>query len=829
AFLKLLIVPRHNYYTEWSDIQWGTFTISFTLTPTTLSQLLLSNGYVWKLPRNLLVKFHDIMKISSNRSSAGIMDEFCGSDFWDANLTWHTNEPDLTPCFQQTVLIWAPCVFLWAFSLIEIYYIRSSRNRDIPWGFLNAAKVAVTCALVILTTVDLIKAIVIQEDAEVFAVHFYTPVIKIASFVLAGVLMFYNKKHGLQTSGLLWLFWFFLMIFAIPQCRSEVRNSNMRSTLGIEDSWAEYRYVSFMIYFTFVCEMFLLNCFADKPPRVTNYDKDEKPCPELSASFLSRMFFAWFDSLAWRGFRKPLENSDLWNMKPEDSAKEVMPLFAKYWNKTLAKTAEKNKPTPPKATFSKDSASVNFTKPKERKTASILPAIVKAFGPTFLFGAMLKLFQDILTFVSPQVLRLLINFVGTSGDENPEEDWKGIFYAVLLFVVASTQTLFLAQYFNRMFFVGLRIRTALISAIYRKALVLSNSARKESTVGEIVNLMAVDAQRFMDLTAYINMIWSAPLQIALALYFLWDILGPSVLAGLAVMIILIPVNSVIANKVKTLQIRQMKNKDERVKLMNEVLSGIKVLKLYAWEPSFEKQVLSIREREVQVLKEQAYLNAGTSFIWSCAPFLVALITFATYVLVDEANVLDASTAFVSLSLFNILRFPLSMLPMLISNMVQRFVFSVFLSTLSLYLGALSAARLMHAQLLRSVVRAPTTTFFDVTPVGRILNRFSKDVSEVDSDLPATLRAWVACFFGAINAKTFAVLSIYLGALAIILGTLRATIHMHEELLRNILRLPNEFFDTTPIGRILMRFTNDVNTMDTKLRFHLRNCLVYIFG
>lgn len=72
------------------------------------------------------------------------------------------------------------------------------------------------------------------------------------------------------------------------------------------------------------------------------------------------------------------------------------------------------------------------------------------------------------------------------------------------------------------------------------------------------------------------MIWSAPLQIALALYFLWGILGPSVLAGLAVMIVLIPVNGLIANRVKTLQIRQMKYKDERVKLMNEVLNGIKV-------------------------------------------------------------------------------------------------------------------------------------------------------------------------------------------------------------------------------------------------------------
>lgn len=88
------------------------------------------------------------------------------------------------------------------------------------------------------------------------------------------------------------------------------------------------------------------------------------------------------------------------------------------------------------------------------------------------------------------------------------------------------------------------------------------------------------------------------------------------------MIILIPVNGVIANKVKQLQIKQMQNKDERVKLMNEILSGIKVLKLYAWEPSFEDQVQSIREKEIKVLKEAAYLNAGTSFIWSCAPFMV---------------------------------------------------------------------------------------------------------------------------------------------------------------------------------------------------------------
>lgn len=98
-------------------------------------------------------------------------------------------------------------------------------------------------------------------------------------------------------------------------------------------------------------------------------------------------------------------------------------------------------------------------------------------------------------------------------------------YAGLMLVVASVQTIVLSQYFYRMMLVGLRTRTALISSIYRKSLRMSNASRKESTVGEIVNLMSVDAQRFMELTTYLNMIWSAPLQIALALYFLWDLLG----------------------------------------------------------------------------------------------------------------------------------------------------------------------------------------------------------------------------------------------------------------------------------------------------------------
>ncbi|XP_049538577.1 multidrug resistance-associated protein 1 isoform X2 [Anopheles darlingi] len=592
------------------------------------------------------------------------MDDFCGSKFWDLNLTWYTDDPDLTPCFQQTVLVWAPCAFLWVFSLLELYYLRRSPNKDIPWSFVNLSKLFLIGLLIVLTIVDLANAI--STDGVSAPVFYYTPAIKIATFVFAGILVFLNKRYGMRTSGLLFMFWLLLTIFSIPRVRTEIRAHEARL---VADTWAEYQLISFMIFFAATVLLLLLNFFVDKAPRESKYEITAKDCPELSASFPSRIFFGWFDRLAWVGFRKPLEVEDLWHMKPEDSSKEVAPAFLEHWNKTLEKTYQ-TRETSNEASYKKfgNTGRVDFRTTKSKSIASILPALVKTFGGTFLFGSFLKLGQDLLTFASPQILKLLINFV--SGDDPM---WKGLLYAITMFIVAGTQTLLLGQYFNRMFFVGLRIRTALISAIYRKALIISNSARKTSTVGEIVNLMAVDAQRFMDLTTYINMIWSAPLQIALALFFLWQILGPSVLAGLAVMIILIPVNGVIANMIKTLQIKQMKNKDERVKLMNEVLSGIKVLKLYAWEPSFEQQVLKIRDKEVKVLKSAAYLNAGTSFIWSCAPFLVTIISFTTYVLSDNSHVLTPEKAFVCLTLFEILRMPLVLLPVLIVYTIQTSV------------------------------------------------------------------------------------------------------------------------------------------------------------
>uniref|UniRef100_A0A0K8S5R1 ABC transmembrane type-1 domain-containing protein n=1 Tax=Lygus hesperus TaxID=30085 RepID=A0A0K8S5R1_LYGHE len=501
------------------------------------------------------------------------LQQFCGSEFWNSNLTWYTNTPRFTPCFEETVLAWVPCIFLVVFLPFDIYFSINSREKNIPWNWRSKSKTIVCFINLLSSVLDFIyssKEFFVGQN--VYPVEFVSPAIRAFELSACLGLILFHRLRGVRSSGLLFLFWFLVVLTGLPRTSSIFRF--MDETLG----WHE---VTFLVFYFSSVIIFALHFIADIEPLEHDYPKTSNPRPEISASFPSRLTFSWFASLALLGYRRPLVSSDLWNLNYEDTAAEVFPVFDKHWKATLAKNAGKLE-----ATYNGKVDGVNFGGIGKNtvKPSSILPALWKTFWPSFVFGSILKLGQDLLGFVSPQVLALLIEFI--QGDE---PQWKGYLYVFLLMITAALQTLFLAQYFYKLMFIGMHTRTALISTIYRKALRLSSAARKESTVGEIVNIMSVDAQRFTDITTHLNMLWSAPLQISLALYFLWQILGPSVLAGLAVMIIIIPVNGFIANKMKTLQIKQMKNKDERIKIMSEILSGIKVLKLYAWEPSFNNK------------------------------------------------------------------------------------------------------------------------------------------------------------------------------------------------------------------------------------------------
>lgn len=189
----------------------------------------------------------------------------------NTTAAWEVDDPDLTTCFEQTILIWIPCAFLWLFSIIELHYIRRSPNKNIPWTWKNVIKLGLTVFLIILTFVDIGIAISKQDAFAVHQVHFYTPVIKIASFVLAACLLYYNKVNGLRTSGLLFLFWLSLVIFSVPTCRTHIR---FRESQELNE-WDNYQFISFMIFFGSSIIILFVNCFADNEPRESIHQKTE--------------------------------------------------------------------------------------------------------------------------------------------------------------------------------------------------------------------------------------------------------------------------------------------------------------------------------------------------------------------------------------------------------------------------------------------------------------------------------------------------------------------------------------------------------------------------
>ncbi|NXI19483.1 MRP1 protein, partial [Irena cyanogastra] len=604
----------------------------------------------------------------------------------DWNLTWHTEDPDFTLCFQNTVLVWIPCVYLWLCFPVYSLYLRRHDRGYIQVSNLNKAKTALGLILWIVCWADLFYSFW-ERSQNIFRAPFFlvSPTVLGITMLLATFLIQYERIKGVQSSGVMTIFWFISLL-----CATVIFISKIKHALNTGADEDAFRYATFCIYFVLVLVELILCCFPEQPPLFSETVNDPNPCPEFSASFLSRITFWWITGLMIQGYRNPLEAKDLWSLNKEDKSEEIVPGLARNWAKEWSKT--KRQPlnmlyAPKKQQKSGNSngdvteeAEALIIKPSQKSSeASLFKVLYKTFGPYFFVSFLFKAAHDLLMFTGPEILKLLLNFVGNKAAPN----WQGYFYTVLLFVCACLQTLILHQYFHICFVTGMRLKTAIVGVIYRKALVITNSARKTSTVGEIVNLMSVDAQRFMDLATYINMIWSAPFQVILALYLLWRNLGPSVLAGVAVMVLLVPINAVMAMKTKTYQVAQMKSKDNRIKLMNEILNGIKVLKLYAWELAFREKVLEIRQKELQVLKKSAYLAAMATFTWVCAPFLVALSTFAVYVTVNKNNILDAQKAFVSLALFNILRFPLNMLPMVISNIVEA---SVSLKRLRVFLS-----------------------------------------------------------------------------------------------------------------------------------------------
>ncbi|EYC24578.1 hypothetical protein Y032_0013g1981 [Ancylostoma ceylanicum] len=555
--------------------------------------------------------------------------------------------PHITECVQHVDLSWLPALFLVIFCPLTLYDLYRSEHARASCHSPVTYRILICVLLVIDLSCSFFHnaysyLILNRKDTLHYLVGDCAQYIGLC---LALTLLIACRNRGIVTSGVLFNYWLLMTLCGLPELRFLLER---HFSAGVE---SDLHFCLYMIYYPLVCLELILSCFADTP---SGAFIGKQTCPELSTSFLNQITFNWFTGLAVKGYKKPLERDDLWGLNERDCANNLIPQFNHYFKPELLKCQD-------------DGKKVHGSPESKRHQPSVLMPLFKTYKFSFISGALLKLVFDLLQFVAPALLKQLISFI----QDRSQPLWVGIAIASLIFIVAVFQSMILHQYFHLMFRLGMNIRSVLTSAVYSKAMNLSNNARKNRTTGEIVNLMSVDIQRLQDMTTFVMLFWSAPLQVLLSIVFLWRILGVAVIAGLMILVAMVPFNSYISVKMRDCQVTQMKHKDERMKLMSEILNGIKVLKLYAWEKSMQSTVLNIREREIDVLKRLAFLNAATTLSWACAPFLVAVLSFAVFVTIDpDNNILTPQVTFVALALFNILRFPLAIFAMIFSQAVQ---------------------------------------------------------------------------------------------------------------------------------------------------------------
>ncbi|XP_075708502.1 ATP-binding cassette sub-family C member 4 isoform X1 [Rhinoderma darwinii] len=356
--------------------------------------------------------------------------------------------------------------------------------------------------------------------------------------------------------------------------------------------------------------------------------KESKTNPLQTANFCSKLFFCWLNSLFVIGHKRKLEEDDMYKVLPEDTSERLGEELQWYWDTELQEAQ------------------------KEGRVPRLTKAIIRCHWKAYSVLGFFTFIEESIKVIQPIFLGNVITYFEMDGPSD-----VALANAYINAAALSVCTLLLAVlhhiYFYHVLRAGMKLRVAMCHMIYRKALRLSNTAMGKTTTGQIVNLLSNDVNKFDQVTIFLHFIWAAPLQAIAVTVLLWIEIGPSCLAGMAVLIILMPLQTLLGKFFTSLRGKTAAFTDTRIRTMNEVISGMRIIKMYAWEQSFTELVNDIRKKEISKVLQSSYLRGINLASFFVASKIIVFVTFTTYVLLG--NVISASRVFVAVSLYSAVR------------------------------------------------------------------------------------------------------------------------------------------------------------------------------
>ncbi|CAJ0933836.1 unnamed protein product, partial [Mesorhabditis belari] len=372
----------------------------------------------------------------------------------------------------------------------------------------------------------------------------------------------------------------------------------------------------------------------------------ERPKEEASsfdrAGCFSICTFSWLSKLMSRGFKMPLEMVDLHNLPQKETSETLREKWNDAWKDEQMKHPQK---------------------------ISLTRALFCGLSTEPLFVLLLKsITQLIQFFIVPHLLKWLL---GSLSEKEIPLSFP-LLCAIGLFInleAISLLTGFFMFLINRY---QLHIQTMFLNACYEKLLRLSPIARSKYSVGLMVNLMSIDIDKVADFfPASIDLI-SMPLKIIFGTAMLTILLGTPGLSVLVIVCLIIVFNVFVTKLIKKYQQQQMKIKDERTKMCNEVFHGIKLIKLYAWEEAFEERIGELRAQEVTMIKRVNIISQINLAVIEASIFIMILVVFGLciWTLEEGHDLLRPEIVFVAISILQQLKTPMRKIAKTVTFLVQ---------------------------------------------------------------------------------------------------------------------------------------------------------------
>ncbi|KAG0192526.1 hypothetical protein DFQ28_008764 [Apophysomyces sp. BC1034] len=411
---------------------------------------------------------------------------------------------------------------------------------------------------------------------------------------------------------------------------------------GTSDWTPGYSLALYSCCISFVLLIFVINEERHAPLEPVISDTGRVMSGEHWASLYSKFMFSWVNAMMKEGNKRTLNDEDLIELPAENRAKNTVSDY------------------------------------RQHKAGKMYLSLLKTFRGPLLVQMFYSLVNSIVIFGPPYFLNKIIKFIENKDPNTSESFFTAFLYVLGLFLTSSAQSLALQQalYIGRT--LGIRIQSVVIGEVFSKSLRRrdeSGASQDESesadkAKGNINNLLSVDAQKIGELTAYIFYVYAYPLQICISIWSLYKLLGNASLWGVLVIILTQPLTYYVTHRFETLHKTVMATTDKRLKIMNELLSAIRIVKFFAWEKQFRKRVVDAREVELKAIRARLMMFMWMGNVWFLVPVLIMVTVFYVY---TKTTPLTASVAFTALALFNNFRGALDEFPLIISFVMQAHV------------------------------------------------------------------------------------------------------------------------------------------------------------